>query len=568
MRPKLSSTMKERRLSASLSQENPIMDFENPFTPIQKNYNQDIIRQSHATQLLVGVTSFEIFRNRVPKKVKLLDVKLSFSYQQDYQTETVLLEKQLVRKGKKWTWPMPKGQSSMMVFPYAPGDRVNLNFGMIVFKTKKLSMFSSETVTTPVGNVTDCFVLAKNQGVGIGLPIDTYISNHVRLNFSLDGYAHHMTIKLKLGLIEERKGDPSLWLRPISVDKPFRSSQTLLEMLGDPSSFPPKVKDSEEELVKHRSFIASSQRMVNYLRSAVLECWAVRPCSGSSELPSGIQIRMVTSNKPIACIIPVVEKMETAPDGTPHLRLALLVICGSKPYCLCSAKWRSSDKFDFKVHFYETDETWGQRIRWNSRDFMDIDHIIMNSTGHQYFFKSGHDTALQDICIGLCLKLLHRFSTETLPWKKEMLTPLSEIDLQMESSLEAYTPESLSYKPCNPLDSCLRTIPEFLVKHNLSLYCDMEARLNEMEKKDIGRLVEQPKLRRINSASSYGDTFQGYIKNEHKSAKKNLNKYNKENRGSEGDITTSGFVEDFTGYSYSRTASVSNHESYHESVID
>ncbi|XP_052101472.1 uncharacterized protein LOC127735351 [Mytilus californianus] len=562
MRPKLSNTMKERRLSASLSLENLIMDFENPFTPIQKNYNNAILRQSHAKQLLVGVTSFEIYRNRVPKKVKLLDVKLSFSYQDNYQTETDLLEKELVRKGKKWNWPLQKGQNHIITFPYAPGDRVNLNFGMTVFKTKKMSVFSSETLTSPVGNVTDCFVLAKNNGVGIGLPIDTVITNHVRLNFSLDGYAHHMTIKLKLGLIEESSGNPSLWLRPISIDKPFRSSQTLLEMLGDPTTFPPMSKGSAEELVKHRSFIASSQKMVNYLRSGVLDCWSVRPCSGASELPSGIQIRMATSNKPIACILPVVERLETLPDTAPHLRLGLLVICGSKPYCLCSAKWRSSDKFDFKIHYYESGETWGQRIKWNSRDFLDINHIILNSTGHQYFFKPGHDTALQDICIGLCGKFLVRFSNEILPWKKEMSTPLSEIDLDLDHTDEGYSDESLALKPCNPIDSCLRTIPEFLRSHGLTLYCDIAARLDEIQKLDHERMVEKPTLRRINSASSYGDTFQGYIKNDNRGSRKSLKKYNnKDQRGSEGDITTSGFVEDFTGYSFSRTASYSNIES-------
>lgn len=247
-------------MSASLSLEDLIMDFENPFTSVQKNYNPDILRQSHARKLKVGVTSFEIFRNRVPKKVKLLDVKLSFSFQENYKTVTDLLERELVRKGKKWTWPIPKGQDSIISFPYAPGDRVNLNFGMIVFKTKKMGVFSSETVTSPVGNVTECFVLAKNNGVGMGLPIDTYITNHVRLNFSLDGYAHHMTIKIKLSILDEFKGDPSVWLRPISIDKPFRSSQTLLEMLGDPTSFPPMTKGNKEEDVRHRGFIASSQK--------------------------------------------------------------------------------------------------------------------------------------------------------------------------------------------------------------------------------------------------------------------------------------------------------------------
>jgi hypothetical protein len=47
---------------------------------------------------------------------------------------------------------MPQGQDCLIAFPYAPGDRVNLNFGMTVFKTKKMGMFSTETVTSPVGN--------------------------------------------------------------------------------------------------------------------------------------------------------------------------------------------------------------------------------------------------------------------------------------------------------------------------------------------------------------------------------------------------------------------------------
>lgn len=220
-----------------------------------------------------------------------------------------------------------------------------------------------------------------------------------------------------------------------------------------------------------------------------------------------------------------------------------------------------SDKFDFKIHYYESGETWGQRVKWNSRDFLDVEHIILNSTGHQYFFKSGHDSALQDLCVGLCVKFLVRFSNEVLPWKKEMSTPLSEIDLNMDTTSEAYTEESLMSKPCNHLDSCLRHIPEFLKSHNLFLYSDIEAKFYEIQKQDVEKLSAEPVLRRVNSASSYGDTFQGYIKNENKSSKKSIRKYNRDYRGSEGDITTSGFVEDFTGYSYSRTASYSNIES-------
>lgn len=39
---------------------------------------------------------------------------------------------------------------------------------------------------------------------------------------------------------------------------------------------------------------------------------------------------------------------------TPHLRLGLLVICGSKPYCLCSAKWRSSGINQKFLYHYDT----------------------------------------------------------------------------------------------------------------------------------------------------------------------------------------------------------------------
>lgn len=221
-----------------------------------------------------------------------------------------------------------------------------------------------------------------------------------------------------------------------------------------------------------------------------------------------------------------------------------------------------SDKFDFKIHYYESGETWGQRIKWNSRDFLDVDHIILNSTGHQYYFKPDRDSALQDICVGLCVKFLVRFSNEVVPWKKEMSAPLSDIDLTMETTSEAYTEESLSSKPCNHLDSCLRHIPEFLKLHNLFLYSDIEAKFYELQKQDVEKLSAQPVLRRVNSASSYSDSrsFQGYIKNE-KASSKHWKHITKDHRGSEGDITTSGFVDDFTGYSYSRTASYSNIES-------
>jgi len=53
---------------------------------------------------------------------------------------------------------------------------------------------------------------------------------------------------------------------------------------------------------------------VNCNRTAVIECWSVRPCLSVSDIPSGIQIRQVTSNKPVACLLPVVENIPTDED--------------------------------------------------------------------------------------------------------------------------------------------------------------------------------------------------------------------------------------------------------------
>lgn len=140
---------------------------DNTSSILEKQINSEILRQAASKTLSVGVTSLEIFRNRVSKRVKILDVKLSLSYQDNFQTETERLEKQLVRHGKKWSWPVPQGSRSIVTFPYCPGDRVNLNVGLIVHTTKKHGFFSKEVITNPAGNATECIVMAKNNGVGL-----------------------------------------------------------------------------------------------------------------------------------------------------------------------------------------------------------------------------------------------------------------------------------------------------------------------------------------------------------------------------------------------------------------
>jgi hypothetical protein len=73
-------------------------------------------------------------------------------------------------------------------------------------------------------------------------------------------------------------------------------------------------------------------------------------------------------------------------------------------------------------------------------------------------------------------------------WLKEVLVPCTVHDnmiyVQKISRIPLYSP------------------------HGLSLYSDIGARLAEIEKKDIEKLAERPQtLRRINSASSYGESL-------------------------------------------------------------
>ena len=67
---------------------------------------------------------------------------------------------------------------------------------------------------------------------------------------------------------------------------------------------------------------------------------------------------------------------------------SILVVTAEGPHCLCSAKWKNADKFDYKIHMYKSGETFGQRIKWASKDFLDISYAILNSTGHQMTLRT------------------------------------------------------------------------------------------------------------------------------------------------------------------------------------
>ena len=232
-----------------------------PKSPSQKELADrmagDIHRHAASKHLTVSLASLEIYKNDLTKKVKLLDVKLSFSYQENFTTQTVRFDKQLVRNGKKWTWLDENGSKKIVTFPYLPGDRVNLNVGIFIHKTKKHGLFGKETITTQAGTVAECIVLARNNGVGMGLPLGQSITQDFRLNFDLNGRGHKLTMKLKLELKNEKKGPPILWLRPMSSDKRFRSHKSAFELLQE---LPPKEKDEDARV---KLFVYNNQRSVN-----------------------------------------------------------------------------------------------------------------------------------------------------------------------------------------------------------------------------------------------------------------------------------------------------------------
>lgn len=229
-----------------------------PKSPSQKDLAEkmasDMHRQAVSKSLMVSLSSLEIYRNDLTKKVKLLDVKLSFSYQEDFTTQTVRLDKQLVRNGKKWTWLNEDGTKKVITFPYLPGDRVNLNIGIFIHKTKKHGLFGKETITTQAGTVAECIVLARNNGVGMGLPLGQAITQDLRLNFDLNGRGHKLTVKLKLELDSEKRGPPIVWLRPMSSDKRFRSLKSAFELLQE---LPPREKDEDARV---KLFVYNNQR--------------------------------------------------------------------------------------------------------------------------------------------------------------------------------------------------------------------------------------------------------------------------------------------------------------------
>ncbi|KAL4227708.1 hypothetical protein ACF0H5_013143 [Mactra antiquata] len=465
-----------------------------PKSPSVKEFTQavsdDISRQAASKSVVVKLSSVELHRNELTKKVKMLDVKLSFSYQEDFSTQTVRLEKQLVRHGNKWTWVNNDGSKDVFTFPYLPGDRVNLNVGIFIHKTKKHGLFGKDTITTQAGTAADCIVLARDNGVGLGLQLGTPITQNIKLNFDINGRGHKLTLKLRLDIEKETKGQPMLWLRPKSSNKRFRSHSLAFDLLRE---LPPKDKDEDARV---KMFVYNNQRLVNYQKSPVLECRSVRPAASETEIPTGIELRQVNSGQTLAFLVPVVKTIDV---DTYRYRLAILVVTAEGPYCLCSAKWKTSDKFDYKIYMFKTEETFGQRIKWSSKDFLDINYAILNSTGHQIILRADADSVIEDVCIALSLKLLVRWSSEPLPWKLSNRAPMVECKKYL-SVRYSNQGNKLSDFSVRDVFKHMEALPHFLESQELMVFSDVEEFMGADEIDGVDKI----ELIRTGSDSSCG----------------------------------------------------------------
>ena len=159
-----------------------------------------------------------------------------------------------------------------------------------------------------------------------------------------------------------------------------------------------------------------------------------------------------------------------------------------------------TDKFDYKIHMFKTGETFGQRIKWASKDFLDISYAILNSTGHQMTLKTESKTPIEDICIGLSLKFLVRWSNEPLPWRSQNILDMDDMHKVLKSRYSNVS-VTISDSVQKDIKSHMRELPVFMDQHDLMVFSDVEECLCG-EKSDENR---KPSLIRKSSDSSCDD---------------------------------------------------------------
>ena len=127
---------------------------------------------------------------------------------------------------------------------------------------------------------------------------------------------------------------------------------------------------------------------------------------------------------------------------------------------------------------FKTGDTFGQRIRWSSKDFLDISYAIMNSTGHQIVLRDDSESLIEDICIALALKMLVRWSSEPLPWKQKERVPMMECQ-KFLSAKYGNTGTKITDYSGRDVVGHMRYLPQFLEQQELMLFTDVEEFLAE-----------------------------------------------------------------------------------------
>lgn len=146
---------------------------------------------------------------------------------------------------------------------------------------------------------------------------------------------------------------------------------------------------------------------------------------------------------------------------------------------------------------FKNGETFGQRIKWSSKDFVDISYAILNSTGHQLILKTESESVIEDICIGLSLKLLVRWSSEPLPWRQSERAPMIECQKYLSNKYSSQG-NKISDFSSRDIQEHMEGLPQFLESQELMIFTDVEEFINEDEIDGINKI----ELTRTGSNSS------------------------------------------------------------------
>lgn len=152
---------------------------------------------------------------------------------------------------------------------------------------------------------------------------------------------------------------------------------------------------------------------------------------------------------------------------------------------------------------FKTGETFGQRIKWSSKDFVDISYAILNSTGHQLVLKAESESVIEDICIGLSLKLLVRWSSEPVPWKQNDRVPMVDCQKYLNMAYSSHG-NKISDFSGNDILAHMAALPQFLESQELMVFSDVEEFVAEDQLDGVNKI----ELTRTASDNSCEDSTQ------------------------------------------------------------